>query len=1479
MNRQANTERLKLILLVVAIAAMTGTLVFSGASSRAQNENANQPAAANSNTAAAPSTTSTTTPANTNAQSPAPQATPTPLVEGCLSCHGNTEPMHRPPRTPAGETGELQDGRDGQKLTCTYCHGGNPAESKDEEKAHVQPRFPAEWKRNGKRSSGNPERSNTLLARESREFVRFINPGDLRVSRQTCGACHSTEAANVSNSMMRHGAMLWGAALYNNGGFPFKDARFGESYSDETGAPERLIQTPAPDRDAMQRRGLLAFLDPLPRWEISQPGNLLRVFERGGKRRLEVGLPDRDEDPGKPDKGLSARGLGTLQRTDPVYLGLQKTRLLDPTLNFLGTNDQSGDYRSSGCTACHIIYANDSSVVHSSKLYAGFGSDARTATKDKSFDSSRNESGHPIRHQLTSRIPTSQCMVCHMHPGTNMVATYLGMTWWDNETDARAGKLYPDQQHDPSQDEEDRLLDRNPEAASLRGNWSDPEFLKRTGTRSFNDQLTRTQFADFHGHGWIFRAVFKKNRRGEFLDRDGKPLLDTAGQPVTAIDGATLGRAVAFKDEDNVNLKNDAQPAGAPVHLKDIHLEKGMHCVDCHFQQDAHGDGNLYNEPRAAIEIGCIDCHGTVTERAALVTSGPAAQPVKVRDRVIPGRDLTRVTVSGGANLFQRITRAAKKKDPYSDKQIDLQAGDIIQNSMVEPGLWWRVKQTRDTIDPDNKRGDYNWKSRYAKTVRLDPESPSENKLAWGDVPLDKAGKPDESKLAHRDSNMTCYSCHSSWMTSCFGCHLSMTANRKMPNRHNEGDDSRNFTTYNFQVIRDDVFMLGRDGTVTGHRIAPVRSSSAILVSSQNQNREWIYHQQQTVSAEGFAGQSFNTHVPHTVRAKETKDCSDCHVSRNNDNNAWLAQTMLQGSNFVNFMGRYIYVAAEDALEVVPVTEHTEPQAVIGSSLHSLAYPRNYDGFVKGGRRLKNFYEHVGNPEVLQVQLRGEYAYVAAGAGGLRVYDVAQIDHKGFSERITTAPVSRFGQRFWVKTKYAAAVAAPSTLAVDPARWRYTVDGQQVSPTEAARLWNGWQNSPERDKQTSPLLNEEQPIHPLYAYLYVADREEGLILVGAATLLDGDPLNNYLKRALDPKIYPNGAFNENNLLTGANNITLAGNFAYITTDRNGLVVVDLNEPLRPRIVGHIGAPDLVNPRAVAIQFRYGFVADDEGLKVIDVTDPLRVRMAERRDESGRIVRAFTPLAGARDVYVARTYAYVAAGASGLALVDVTVPDNPGPAKFYNAGGAINDARGVKVAMTNASLFAYVADGRNGLRVLQLLTPEKQLTYAGFSPRIEPEQIELIATFRTKGPALSVSKGLDRDRAVDESGNQVAVFGRRGARPLTLEEMRLMYLSPVTKQLFQVQDLRQREGLDCPPADKNCLPLTEPLKQSAPKPPAAPATSSTRATGELEGVASSNLYAVTAKQLTAFATLGGLSLFAAIVGWRKRRKAQASSPSN
>src|SRR5206468_2058674 len=104
---------------------------------------------------------------------------------------------------------------------------------------------------------------------------------------------------------------------------------------------------------------------------------------------------------------------------------------------------------------------------------------------------------------------------------------------------------------------------------------------------------------------------------------------------------------------------------------------------------------------------------------------------------------------------------------------------------------------------------------------------------------------------------------------------------------------------------------------------------------------------QQTVSAEGYSGQSFSPYFPHTVRATETKQCADCHIHKDDkgfvDNNATMAQLLLQGTNSVNFIGRFAWVAeGEEGLESVIVTERDEPQAVIGSTLHQLAYPDDY---------------------------------------------------------------------------------------------------------------------------------------------------------------------------------------------------------------------------------------------------------------------------------------------------------------------------------------------------------------------------------------------------------------------------------------------------------------------------------------------------------------------------------------------------------
>ena len=46
--------------------------------------------------------------------------------------------------------------------------------------------------------------------------------------------------------------------------------------------------------------------------------------------------------------------------------------------------------------------------------------------------------------------------------------------------------------------------------------------------------------------------------------------------------------------------------------------------------------------------------------------------------------------------------------------------------------------------------------------------------------------------------------------------------------------------------------------------------------------------------------------------------------------------------------------------------------------------------------------------------------------------------------------------------------------------------------------------------------------------------------------------------------------------------------------------------------------------------------------------------------------------------------------------------------------------------------------------------------------------------------------MERDRGVDETGHQIAVFGRIGSRPFTLDEMKRFYLGPDGKA-FAVTD--------------------------------------------------------------------------------------------
>ena len=83
--------------------------------------------------------------------------------------------------------------------------------------------------------------------------------------------------------------------------------------------------------------------------------------------------------------------------------------------------------------------------------------------------------------------------------------------------------------------------------------------------------------------------------------------------------------------------------------MSSIHVDVGMQCVDCHFSQDNHGNGYIYGEVAAAVEIDCKDCHGTALQLPNLYTSGPAALGWRCRHGARCARQMAAAASSGSA--------------------------------------------------------------------------------------------------------------------------------------------------------------------------------------------------------------------------------------------------------------------------------------------------------------------------------------------------------------------------------------------------------------------------------------------------------------------------------------------------------------------------------------------------------------------------------------------------------------------------------------------------------------------------------------------------------------------------------------------------------------------------------------------------------------------------------------------------------------
>jgi hypothetical protein len=251
----------------------------------------------------------------------------------CETCHASPkqEASHR-----------IEEAHPWSDLNCTDCHGGD-GRAEEKNKAHVQ----------------GPEENQELrtLAADQldeipEDYLRFLNPGDLRVAEKGCGStnpkagdggCHQDKVDTVSRSVMSTFVGHYNVPRYL-AGLQGHAAEFGS---------RDIVHEDFNAADAPQ----------------------------GAVEQIAAMRPPPDSAPREDMATLMDHYLVKKCPTCHAYT--------------FGKNDSPGNYRSSGCTSCHMVYERDGL------------SQSGDPTVDKDFPS------HPAKHQLTTAIPEYQCEHCH----------------------------------------------------------------------------------------------------------------------------------------------------------------------------------------------------------------------------------------------------------------------------------------------------------------------------------------------------------------------------------------------------------------------------------------------------------------------------------------------------------------------------------------------------------------------------------------------------------------------------------------------------------------------------------------------------------------------------------------------------------------------------------------------------------------------------------------------------------------------------------------------------------------------------------------------------------------------------------------------------------------------------------------------------------------------------------------------------------
>lgn len=282
----------------------------------------------------------------------------TATAESCMLCHNGS--LHDDYSGPGLENPHPFPG-DAEVLRCTQCHGGN-AQGTDMLASHVPPPpsiGDREFQDNDAHAWFNkltlagidkvPDYTVNGVTYTGIDYLQFLNPGDLRVSsrQRGCGECHEAHATSMSRSPLGTEMGIFSGAFYAVGLENAIGAHQGLFDDNAADYGWRAVSDPThvhdPDND-----GKIGQLIEPPVWSSRStqgPEYLFRNPQFSAANLVNDVNPD--------------GSLVTGSRLAKLYQEQVAFTCGDCHLGSSGANNRYGDFRPSGCSACHMPYSQD----------------------------------------------------------------------------------------------------------------------------------------------------------------------------------------------------------------------------------------------------------------------------------------------------------------------------------------------------------------------------------------------------------------------------------------------------------------------------------------------------------------------------------------------------------------------------------------------------------------------------------------------------------------------------------------------------------------------------------------------------------------------------------------------------------------------------------------------------------------------------------------------------------------------------------------------------------------------------------------------------------------------------------------------------------------------------------------------------------------------------------------------------------------